>query len=556
MLHSADSCLPRDRAGVNSVPPTSRRATAPGHSRRPFVAPRRVPYGSGVQAGARRRCGALAASSPASRRSGFVFLLAMLVAFAHMSAHAGDARERIAALVDAGRFAAADAAIARALSDAGLPAAQRDALAFERERMRRIRIDFPHDRDAIRKQVRQQVPDLRDVEFERWDAAGLFEHLVIDGQRVYFDRAASNLFRISAEALARRDPKLPPLREGPLERLHPHHREVRAQALASGSSSVAPRRVRVDFSLTVEADAVPSGETVRAWLPYPRAIAGQQEGLRLVASEPALHRIAPESALQRTVYLEREARAGQPTRFSIAYELTVRAQYHAIEPANVVAVRETPALAPFLRECAPHVVFTDELRRFSRDAVGDEKNPYRIAQRLFAAVDRIPWAGAREYSTLRNISDYALRAGHADCGQQTLLLIALLRLNGIPARWQSGWVFSDGDYDTMHDWGALYLEPYGWVPMDVTFGRLAGDAALEWFYLGGLDAYRIAFNDDYGRELVPPKKHFRSETVDLQRGEVEWRGGNLYFDQWGYEFRWRVLPAAASAGDRTEKIAP
>lgn len=50
--------------------------------------------------------------------------------------------------------------------------------------------------------------------------------------------------------------------------------------------------------------------------------------------------------------------------------------------------------------------------------------------------------------------------------------------------------------------------------------------------LGGLDAYRVAFNDDHGRDLVPAKRHFRSETVDLQRGEAEWRGGNLYFDPW------------------------
>ena len=52
-------------------------------------------------------------------------------------------------------------------------------------------------------------------------------------------------------------------------------------------------------------------------------------------------------------------------------------------------------------------------------------------------------------------------------------------MNGIPARWQSGWVYSDSTYDNMHDWAQLYLPPYGWVPMDVTFGRLAsGDCAL------------------------------------------------------------------------------
>jgi len=116
--------------------------------------------------------------------------------------------------------------------------------------------------------------------------------------------------------------------------------------------------------------------------------------------------------------------------------------------------------------------------------------------------------------------------------------MTLLRLNGIPSRWQSGMIFSDGDYDNLHDWGWLYLAPYGWVPMDVTFGKLdAGDPQLDLFYLGGLDAYRIAFNDDYSQPFAPPKQHFRSETVDLQRGEVEWRGGNLYFDEWDYTFK-------------------
>src|SRR6185295_9114366 len=129
--------------------------------------------------------------------------------------------------------------------------------------------------------------------------------------------------------------------------------------------------------------------------------------------------------------------------FSITYELTIFSQFHVIDAAKVRPVVRTPALAPYLSERAPHIVFTPAIRQLSREIVGTEKNPYRIAQKLFAAVDRIPWAGAREYSTISNISEYTLHAGHGDCGQQTLLLMTLLRLNGIPARWQSGWVYSD-----------------------------------------------------------------------------------------------------------------
>ena len=454
----------------------------------------------------------------------------------------GETLAQIQALVDGGQFQSANARITQALAQPSLAAADREALAFERERMRRMRLDFSLTPDEALARVRRQIPDASSTEFAAWDAAGLLEHLVIDGQRFYFNRAPSNLFRLSDAALKRRNSPKPAWTDGPMETANAHHREIRDLALKTGKSSVAPRRVRVTYSLIVNADAVPGGETLRAWLPFPRALPGQQEGVRLIESTPAKSTLAPESALQRTVYLEQPAEAGKPTKFSITYELTVFGQYHAIDPAKVRPVARTPELAPFLAERPPHIVFTPEIRELSRNIVGAEKDPWRIAQKLFAAVDRIPWAGAREYSTITNLSDYTRRAGHGDCGQQTLLLMTLLRLNGIPTRWQSGWVYSDGDYDNMHDWAQIHFAPYGWVPMDVTFGRLqSGDPQIDDFYLGGLDAYRIAFNDDYSQPFAPAKQHFRSDTVDSQRGEVEWRGGNLYFDLWDYEFRAQVL---------------
>jgi transglutaminase-like putative cysteine protease len=454
----------------------------------------------------------------------------------------------IVALVDAGDFEQANTAIDAALKASGLSEKDRNALVFERERMRRIRLDFNKSEADVRKQLRENIPDLRDDEFAAWERSNQLEHMTIDGEKRYFSRGASNLYRLSPEALARR--KSPPkYTDSPLEATHPHHAAARAAALATGKTSVLPQRFRITQSLTVDADAVPAGETVRAWVPYPRAIAGQQDAIKFVSSTPGTHVIAPESALQRTVYLEAPAVKGKPTTFEIAYEVTISAQYHPIDAAKVVPLTDAQRrdLAPYLEARAPHIVFTDAMKQLSRDTVGDEKNPYRVAQKLFRLVDdKFPWAGAREYSTIPNISDYALHAHHGDCGQQTLLLMTLLRLNGIPTRWQSGMMFSPTDYWNLHDWGQVYLAPYGWVPMDVTFGRLEGNPDTEWFYLGGLDGYRIAFNDEWGVPLfdatAPQAKHFfRSETVDSQRGEVEWRGGNLYFDQFDYDFKWTLL---------------
>ncbi|MDI1252882.1 transglutaminase domain-containing protein [Thermomonas sp.] len=446
--------------------------------------------------------------------------------------------QAVIARIDHGDFSGARVAIETAMPKA-TPLDAR-VLAFQRERMRRIGLDFEQDAAQVRERLRRQIPDLTDAEFARWDGQGLLERMDIDGKRLYFNRATSNLFRLSSEARARRaDPK--PFVESPLESINPHHRAVIEATRVAHADNVLPRRLRITQTLTVHADAVPAGETVSAWIPYPRSIPGQQDDIRLLSSEPATHVIAPVSAVQRTVHFEKPAVAGQPTTFSVTYDVTISARHLDVDADKVVATKVTPGLAPFVAQRPPHIVFTDDLKAFSKRAVGDETNPWRIAQKLFAAVDQIPWAGAREYSTISNISDYALHAGHADCGQQTLLLMTLLRLNGIPARWQSGMMFADNggvqSYWNLHDWGQLYIAPYGWMPMDVTFGRLdATDPAVAGFYLGGLDGYRVAFNDDFGRPLVPAKRFARSETVDLQRGEAEWAGGNLYFDQWDYDF--------------------
>src|SRR5688572_33330682 len=180
----------------------------------------------------------------------------------------------VQALVDAGQFNAAEARISKTLAQPSLSHNERDALAFERERMRRMRLDFSLTAEDAQARLRRQIPDVSSAEFAAWDAAGLLEHLTIDGRTLYFNRAPSNLFRLSAQALNRRASATPAWTDGPMETANAHHREVRDQALKSGKPTAAPRRVRVTYSMTVNPDAVPGGETVRGWLPFPRAIAG------------------------------------------------------------------------------------------------------------------------------------------------------------------------------------------------------------------------------------------------------------------------------------------
>ncbi|MGM0377217.1 MAG: transglutaminase-like domain-containing protein, partial [Bacteroidota bacterium] len=88
----------------------------------------------------------------------------------------------------------------------------------------------------------------------------------------------------------------------------------------------------------------------------------------------------------------------------------------------------------------------------------------------------------------------------------------------------------------------VWYDGVGWVPVDVSFKlQESEDPRIREFYLSGIDAFRFVVNKDYGRSFCPPKKWPRSEPWDFQRGELEWAGGNLYFDQWNWDMEVKYI---------------
>jgi transglutaminase-like putative cysteine protease len=413
----------------------------------------------------------------------------------------------------------------------------------ESELMRRIDRDFSLGQAELVAYLKQYMPDLTQADLARWEADKSLECMVIQGEKRYFSQAGRNLFRVNEACRqiwdeAHKDAPVPE-RFDQVE----HAREIMSSTGKDKGKYCCPVRIRIQYTISVKPNQVPAGQTIRCWIPFPRQIPERQTEISLLRTEPPLHRLASNEVLQRTVYLEKPAQQDRPTGFSVEYSLVSYGAYVDVDAERVVPAKPDGPLAPYLREELPHTVFTEALKQLSRSILGQETNPLRKAQKLFQWVDQnIPWASAREYSTIRNISDYALKHRHGDCGIKTLFLMTLLRMNGIPARWQSGWRFLPPS-DSMHDWGMVYFAPYGWLPMDITRGVFdTQDDKLKWFFLHGMDSYRIVFNDDISRAFDPPKEHVRSETVDSQRGEVEWQGGNLYFDQWTWHIDWDCTP--------------
>ena len=118
----------------------------------------------------------------------------------------------------------------------------------------------------------------------------------------------------------------------------------------------------------------------------------------------------------------------------------------------------------------------------------------------------------------------------------------MCRAAGIPARWQSGWETKPVNWN-MHDWAEFYVEPWGWLPADPSYGLQKSDREdVREFYFGHQDSYRLIVNLDYGSPLVPAKNSLRSEPADFQRGEVELDGRNLYFNEWDYDIQFERNP--------------
>jgi transglutaminase-like putative cysteine protease len=189
----------------------------------------------------------------------------------------------------------------------------------------------------------------------------------------------------------------------------------------------------------------------------------------------------------------------------------------------------------YTAERKPHIVFSDQIKQLTTEVTSGISNPLEKVKAIFYWIDNnTTWASALEYSTIECIPEYVLNNRHGDCGMKTLLFMSMARYAGIPCKWQSGWMLHPGELN-LHDWCEVYYEGIGWVPLDQSFGlQNSENQQVKDFYISGIDEYRLIVNDDFSSEFEPGKQFFRSEPIDFQRGELEWKGGNIYFNRWNY----------------------
>jgi len=463
-------------------------------------------------------------------------LLIYIIFFFDSFMNAQTRYDEINVLINRGEYITAAKKIDSLISASDLSGEEIYSLQFQKDKMERIKKDFRRTEEYIIKVLSKYYPSVNKDLLKQWEDNGSLEMGIIEGEKKYFNNAVPNLFRVN-KAAKQRKIEIDGTAEDKLKTFLADHIPQSVElSLKSGSNLSNPKRIKINYTLSVDSGVVPKGEIIRVWLPYPRNEYERQSDIKLLNVNCENYLISPDSYFHKSLYIEKPAEGDKPTEFEFSLEYTCSSQWFNLNENKVRPYDESSRLyKEFTSERTPHIVFSEKIKKLSEEILGGETNPYNKVKKIAIWInDNIPWASAREYSTLENISDYCVSNMHGDCGIKSLLFITLARYCGIPAKWQSGWMMHPPVIN-LHDWAEVYFEGIGWVPVDPDFGiQYSEDEKVKYFYTNGIDSYRLIVNDDISRDFYPAKIYPRSETVDFQRGEVEWKGGNLYFDKWDY----------------------
>lgn len=139
--------------------------------------------------------------------------------------------------------------------------------------------------------------------------------------------------------------------------------------------------------------------------------------------------------------------------------------------------------------------------RLARDT--DPLNFVRhLTTRLYDAFDYDP-----ESTAVDSPIDVILSTRRGVCQDFTHVMIALLRLSGIPARYVSGYLFHREEWhdrsaeDASHAWVEAWIPDYGWLGFDPTNNLVCSERHI-----------RVAVGRDYA-DVPPTKGVFRGEAA-------------------------------------------
>ena len=424
-----------------------------------------------------------------------------------------------------GDFKRCDRLIDIYLDNPKVPECVKERLRLEKLIIKSMPKEFVYSEDEALRMLTERIPDMTQEEFEKLLDTSAIEWIYVNGGIHCHEDFIDTLIKVHPD-MAKRAGE-PDAAESPARiALNENIKAMKAD----GESTW---HIRMKAFISPKDEAVSEGEILRVHIPVPKnAMNMRNIKILSVSHENAV--VGDENDPQRTVYFEAPAAKGE--RFEVEYEYDSFVKYtDLMKKENLELASEAAQKSAFdTKELYPHIRFTPFIRALCDELKGDESNPILIARNFYDyCTTKVTYSYMREYFTMTEIPDYCGLGLKGDCGVQALLFITLCRCAGIPARWQSGLYVNPHDVGC-HDWAQFYIEPFGWLFADCSFGGSAFRAGVyerHDYYFGNLDPFRMAANSEYQAALKPEKKYLRIDPYDNQRGEIECTDRGLSRDE-------------------------
>ncbi len=389
-------------------------------------------------------------------------------------------------------------------------------LNYELERLARIKKDYPFTREKALIILHDKLENFKSEEFQKWFNNGYIDHIQYNGKYLYFSRFFENLLFLNDKLTYRKkivDKKAENSKKLLRDRIDKIKKGERLKYRVTAG-------IKIDLK---------KYKKYRVWLPIP--VENEQiDNIKIIKTVPEYTEISKKSP-QKTIYFESKEKTYY---VEFQYDIKERSINAKEDYPNV---KQDAKISENLKEKYPHVMFSPYLKKLTESVVNNEKDQYVKAKKIYDWItENIRYTYVPNYSLFDNISEYVATSLRGDCGMQALLFITMSRIAKIPAKWQSGW-YINPYYASPHDWAQIYIDPYGWIPADPSFGNVEKNKNIYQrdFYFGNLDGFRMIANEDFQVDFDPSKKYFRSDPIDNQCGEVETDQENIYSDKFKYK---------------------
>jgi len=163
---------------------------------------------------------------------------------------------------------------------------------------------------------------------------------------------------------------------------------------------------------------------------------------------------------------------GSKAALTYALNAEVSAIRYLIRPERTGTLEDIPReiRVPYTADGTRYRITSPYMQETARKIVGDEKNPYWIARKIYDFIIE-----TLEYEMVGgwDVPEVVLQRGSGSCSEYTYTFVALCRAAGLPARYQGSVVVRGDDAsidEAFHRWAQVYLPGYGWVPVDANRG--------------------------------------------------------------------------------------